>query len=333
MRRWIIVLAAIGMVTSACGGSTSSAATTPTASSVAIADVVTDPGMPEVLLLMAPSGTPESIDRICVEVSSEPNVIDAVEVTRRISRGLELLDIEVVDIDCRAVLSVEAIGRRQSANYAISFPSKECWTGWSYRVTAELSIDSMVQERWMERDSEAPPNSISSGGCTKKDATVLKRLSFLEPVFGDMWGDLGLGALWASTGGHIPDDLEFTEEVLQLIAHHLLTEPTDGTPNGDPLWQLRYSTDTLMPLVPYLIAVMERHPSRHGAVGESIDLALQRITDSRYSKSYDEWWLWWTLHLTCLQAGGHLTGITETGEGTCSSAERSWRVTPSGAEG
>jgi hypothetical protein len=41
--------------------------------------VVTDPGRPEVLLLTTRPGAREAIDRICVEVSSEPIVLDEAE--------------------------------------------------------------------------------------------------------------------------------------------------------------------------------------------------------------------------------------------------------------
>lgn len=300
MKRRVAVVAALVLVVSACGGSTADTSATST-SAVVIADVVSDPGMPDVLLLLTPSGAPEVIDRICVEISAGANVLGD-EVTRNLSRALEVLGIDRVDSDCRAVLRIVASGRRTSANYEVK---GLCWTGWSYRVTTELTVDAVVKGEWTDTDRQAPPDSIpSSSVCPRQDDPVLRSAAFLRPVFQDMWGDMGLIATHAAVGGVPPGDLEFTDEIRQLIATNLMTEPVDGTPNGWPLWQVlrawtsNMSTEgasaRLRPIAPYLIALMDRLPSGSWEASDSIDATLRVISGRVVSGTAGEWWEWWT---------------------------------------
>jgi len=279
---------------------------------------IPDPGRPEVLLLLTPSGLPESIDRLCIEISSERNVMDTDEAARMVSRALELLGIEVVDDGCQAVLSVTATGGRQMATYSVG----RCWTGWSYSLSTVLTVDGTAQASWSEGDNASPPGTTQAAECTPEGAYVLDtnyEHTYLTTPFQEMWGNLGFFAIEAARGGYrIPDGLEVTDEVLQLIATRLLTEPMTGDFYGElPLWFVLtnwaslpsgFEPDprvlTLRPLTPYLITLLEREDGALRSDAErdptafvSISLTLQNIT-GQFAESPDlaspaEWRAWW----------------------------------------
>lgn len=275
---------------------------------------IPDPGLPEVLLLLTPSGTPEHFDRMCVEFSSERDVMNTDEAARMTSRALELLGIEVVDDGCRAALNVEATGGRRMATYSVG----QCWTGWRYNISTVLTIDGTPQASWGVDDDRPPPGTIRVDECTPEGALILQTGSehtILGPVFTDMWGNPGIFAIEAAHDSYrIPDGLELTDEVLQLAATTLLAEPVTGDFYDElPLWfVLANWTDTsldpdprivaLRPLTPYLITLLEREgdalradSERDGAAYYYISLTLQNITGqgSQDLASPAEWWAWW----------------------------------------
>jgi hypothetical protein len=317
------LVAVVGLVLvsliAACGDDASAPVESTTATFDVARTPILDPGLPEVLLLLTPSGTPEPFDRMCVEISSERRVMDTEEAARMVSRALELLGIEVVDDDCRAALSVTATGGRQMAIYSVG----RCWTGWDYGVETVITIDEKVQASWSEDDEQSPPGTIDAGNCTPEGALVLDSNYghiYLGPVFREMWGNLGHFAIEAARGGYqIPDGLEVTDDVLQLIATRLLAEPITGDFYDElPLWFVLENWThpstmggepdprvvALRPLTPYLITLLEREDAalesdaeRDAAAYVHISLTLQNLT-GQFRESQDlptpaEWWAWW----------------------------------------
>jgi hypothetical protein len=197
---------------------------------------VPDLGLPEVPLLLTPSGVPEPIDRVCVDIISDG--VDFVSVQGYLARALELLGIELVEQDCRAVLAITATAVRHSANYSGGLG--ECWTGWTVDAETVLTVDGMAQESWPTHDYRAPPGSIGSLQCEPADKPVSgANYSTFPPMviepFRAMWGNLGYFAVHAAHSVNPPPDIEFTDEVIQSVTTHLLSEPTNGDIYGAPM--------------------------------------------------------------------------------------------------
>lgn len=320
MRSLVAVVGlALVSVMAACGDDAAEPLDSTTATMDVTRTPIPDPGMPEVLLALTPSGTPEPLERMCVEISSERRVMDADEAARMVSRALELLGIEVVDDDCRAVLGVTATGGRQMARYSVG----QCWTGWEYSIETELTVEGMAQASWSEDDGQSPPGTIDVSDCTPEGALVLDSNyghPYLDPVFREMWGNLGHFAIEAARGGYrIPDGLELTDDVVQLIATRLLAEPITGDFYDElPLWFVLENwthpstmggepdprIEALRPLTPFLITLLEREDGalesdaeRDAAAYVHISLTLRNIT-GQFREAEDlpspaEWWAWW----------------------------------------
>lgn len=310
----------IGALVASCASATPDLSPSPAPSPTldAARTSIPDPGLPQVLLLLTPSGTPAPIDRVCMEITSARRVMDTDEAARMTSRALELLGIDVVDDGCRAILNVTATGSRTSARYSVGW----CWTGWSYRITSALTVDGIAQASWSEEDEEPPPQTIRVDQCRPEGALVLDGNhihTYLTTPFQEMWGNLGFFAIEAARDTYrIPKGLELSDELLQLIASRLLAEPvTTDFYEELPLWYVLsnwadtasgFEPDsriaTLRPLTPYLITLLEREnaallsdSARDGAAYVRISVTLQHITGQFVGSEQlalpADWWAWW----------------------------------------
>jgi hypothetical protein len=296
--------------------------TTPPSSTVTTQSPVTvpDPGPPSTPLLLTPSGAPESVDRICVEIITEGLVtgdFGRVGVTH----ALELLGVEIVEDDCRAALTVSATGHRYSATYQ---ELGECWTGRVVNSETVFTFDGVVQRTWTAERDTGTAYSILPSQCAQEDEPIeLGPLDFDQALiesFRDMWGDVGhFVILSASPALPFPEDFELTDPVMQLVTTRLLTEPTMGDIYGEPIWRVlsdwtavlafQDREDRLLalrPLTPVLITLLDRPQGRysifqyHGAAlpssGSSAErdivTTLERITGQSL-ESPAEWWAWW----------------------------------------
>jgi len=259
-----------------------------------------DPGMPPVLLALAPGG-PEPMTSVCLEIAAGGSAgTDEAWVAMELADAFRLIGVDVVAGVCDATLSITLTGERTSANYmGIGTNSRECWSGYRISGEAVLSVGNDTRKTWTV-DGEMPPPNSTTACPDETDPIGFGRWGgmFLEMFF-DMFGGVGQLAWTAAwdngvcrDGTTVPTEVE-VQALASLVAanryHGILEWIKDCVPQGDE------SREALLPIVPYLIAHLDTwsRNTLEWISGESFNLPGEVVTDAATRREQHDWWVWW----------------------------------------
>ncbi|OFW64181.1 MAG: hypothetical protein A2135_07335 [Actinobacteria bacterium RBG_16_67_15] len=208
-----------------------------------------------------------------------------------LSDNMRILRISVAPQGCEATLSLSLSGRRSSATY---YSAGVCWSGAALSGHAALMIEGDARRTWTINRTYPPPDRI--GWCPTEEDPIPWYSGgndtwhdLFSEVLGDSltnlttWVNVDTRRYWDSCS-----ESSFTEHEVRTVASLL----------SGSMWQVtlewlaqcppdQAEKESLLPLVPYLIALLTGTTS-----GADAEVVLEGITGTSFS-SQEDWWAWW----------------------------------------
>ena len=244
---------------------TTSAATTtvPSTTTTTVAPWTTlpEPACPSAVLA-SELGGPATIDTMCLEVTTGGQVESGEKAVAGLTEVLGLLGVDVVSEGCQAVFRLSVTGNRVSELYQFGNSRWECGSGLILSGESSLVVDGTVRRTWTAEVNQPPPDTIEGFGCAGPDVELSRDQwddDLVTLALSDMFGGAAAFAEWVGfvePHKDVDDRIPTPDEVAWLACWVVQRQPT-ALSRLDYMAQVDANQGALLPLAPYLIAVLD----------------------------------------------------------------------------